>query len=67
MMNCCRQSRTRGSRASTHPTRLYLEAQFRPLEDGQWAPVEDTGGVLIMADQIAAVEFRKLTEENYES
>jgi len=46
---------------------LYLEAQFRPLEDGQWAPVEDTGGVLIMADQIAAVEFRKLTEENYES
>jgi len=46
---------------------LYLEAQFRPLEDGQWAPVEDTGGVLMMADQIAAVEFRKLTEVNYES
>jgi len=46
---------------------LYLEAQFRLLDDGQWAPVEDTGGVLIMADQIAALEFRKLTEENYES
>ena len=46
---------------------LYLEAQFQPLPDGQWAPVEDTAGVLIMADQIAAVEFRKLTEENYES
>lgn len=46
---------------------LYLEAQFRPLETGDWAPVEDTGGVLIMADQIAVIEFRKLTEENYES
>jgi len=45
---------------------LYLEAQFRPVEGGEWAPVEDTGGVLIMADQIAAVEFRKLAEEKYE-
>ena len=45
---------------------MYLEAQFRPLDTGDWAPVEDTGGVLIMADQIAAIEFRKLAEENYD-
>jgi hypothetical protein len=45
---------------------LYLEAQFRPLETGEWAPVEDTGGVLIMAEQIAAIEFRKLVEEDYD-
>lgn len=44
---------------------LYLEAQFRPLDTGEWAPVEDTAGVLIMADQIAALEFRKVAEEEY--
>ncbi len=44
---------------------LYLEATYRPAETGDWARVEDTGGVLIMADQIAVIEFRKLAEVNY--
>jgi Family of unknown function (DUF6338) len=39
---------------------LYLQATFRLLPDGQWAPLEDTGGVLIMADQISTIEFRKI-------
>lgn len=46
---------------------LYLEAQFHPLDTGDWAPLEDTGGVLIMADQIAVIEFRKLAEAEYGS
>lgn len=41
---------------------LYLEEQFQPTDSGEWAPVEDSGGVLIKADQIRAIEFRKLTE-----
>ncbi len=52
--------------ASDTETRdLYLEELFRPLETGDWAPVEDTGGVLIMGDQIAVIEFRKIGELNY--
>ena len=39
---------------------LYLEASYRILPTGDWAPVEDTAGVLIMPDQIATIEFRKL-------
>jgi hypothetical protein len=42
---------------------LYLEESFQLLDDGQWAPMEDTGGVLIMADQIATIEFRKFIPE----
>ena len=30
------------------------------------APVEDTGGVLILAEPIAAFEFRKLADEDYD-
>lgn len=45
---------------------LYLEATFRPLANGEWAPVEDTAGVLIMPDQIATLEFRKPAEEGHE-
>ena len=45
---------------------LYLEATFRLLPNDEWAPVEDTGGVLIMADQIAVIEFRKISEVNDE-
>lgn len=45
---------------------LYLEGAYRLLPNGDWAPVEDTGGVLIMADQIASIEFRKLAEETNE-
>ena len=40
---------------------LYLEATYRPVETGDWAPVEDTAGILIMPDEIAAIEFRGLT------
>ncbi len=39
---------------------LYIEAVFRPNDSGEWAPVEDTGGILIKANQIASIEFRKL-------
>ena len=45
---------------------LYLVERFRVLDTGEWAPTEDTDGILIMADQIAMVEFRKLAEENNE-
>ncbi len=43
---------------------LYVETQFRLTDGGEWAPVEDSGGVLIMADQIATIEFRNVTEVN---
>ncbi len=45
---------------------LYLEALFRPVGTGDWAPVEDTAGILIMADQITAIEFRTFTEVTHE-
>lgn len=45
---------------------LYLEATFRRTNSGEWAPVEHTGGVLIKADQIASIEFHKITEVKYE-
>jgi hypothetical protein len=45
---------------------LYLEATYRPTDKGDWAPVEDTGGVLITAEQIAVLEFRRLTEFAYD-
>jgi hypothetical protein len=58
---------TRSFAASDSDKRdLYLEEQFHLLETGEWAPVEDSAGVLIMADEIAAVEFRKLSEVNYD-
>jgi len=46
---------------------FYLEAQFRLLEGGEWAPVEDTDGVLIMADEIAYIEFRKVVGESHDA
>jgi hypothetical protein len=45
---------------------LYLEATYRLLPNGEWAPVEDTGGILVMSDQIALIEFRKIAEETNE-
>lgn len=45
---------------------LYLEATYRPVSTGDWAPMEDTAGVLIMADQIASLEFRMLEGVQYE-
>jgi len=45
---------------------LYLEALFHPVGTGDWAPVEDTAGILIMSDQIGLIEFRKIAEETYE-
>lgn len=41
---------------------LYLEAVFKPTDSGEWAPVEDSEGILIKGDQIAAIEFRKFME-----
>jgi hypothetical protein len=53
--------------AGSDPARrdIYIEAQFHVTEGGEWAPIEDTGGVLIMGDQIATIEFRNLVGENY--
>ncbi len=45
---------------------LYIEAVFRLLETEEWAPVEDSAGILIAPDEIAAIEFRKVEEESYE-
>lgn len=45
---------------------LYLEETYRLLETGDWAPVEDSAGVLIMPDEIAAIEFRKYYEVSNE-
>lgn len=45
---------------------LYIEAQFQPVESGDWAPVEDSGGVLVSGDQIVAIEFRRLLEVSYD-
>lgn len=46
---------------------LYLESTYRMVEEtGEWAPVKDSGGVLIMADQIAVIEFFRMHEVNYE-
>ncbi len=41
---------------------IFLEAVFEPTETGEWAPVEDTAGVWISADQLAIIEFRKVHE-----
>ena len=39
---------------------LYLEAQFKIDGKGRWKPVVSSAGVLIKADQIAVVEFKKI-------
>lgn len=56
------------SYAGSDPERrdLYLEAMFRVVQSGDWAPVEDTAGVLVMANEIAAIELKKLGEVNYD-
>ena len=45
---------------------IYLEAQFRVLDGGEWAPVEDTDGVLIKSEEIALIEFRKVFGVEYD-
>ncbi len=54
----------KNSFAGNDPERrdLYLEATYRVLANGEWAPNEDTGGVLVLGDQIAFVEFRFFAE-----
>jgi hypothetical protein len=54
-----------GSFAGSDPERrdLFLEAAFRLLDTGDLAPEEDTQGVLIVADQIATIEFRNVVED----
>lgn len=57
-----------GSFAGSDPERrdLFPVATYRLLESGDWAPEEDTQGVLILADQIATIEFRNLPEDSNE-
>lgn len=43
---------------------LYLEAVYRLTDGGEWAPVEDSCGIWIAANQIASLEFRKDHEVN---
>jgi hypothetical protein len=45
---------------------LYIEAVFRLLETDEWAPVEDSAGILIAPDEISAIEFRKVAEVPYD-
>jgi Family of unknown function (DUF6338) len=54
----------RNSFAGNDPDRrdLYLEATYRLLSNGEWAPNEDTRGILILGDQIAVIEFRYFEE-----
>lgn len=39
---------------------LYLEAVFQPNDGGPWQPALDTAGILIRADEIATIEFRRV-------
>jgi hypothetical protein len=45
---------------------LYLEATYHLIDDGQWAPTEDSAGIWLKADEIVSLEFRRLDEVNYE-
>lgn len=45
---------------------LYLEMQCRRTETGAWTPIKDSGGVLIKAEQIALIEFRRISEFDYD-
>lgn len=45
---------------------LYMEAVYTLTPTAEWAPVEDSGGILLRSDQIAAIEFRKVPEIDYE-
>ncbi len=45
---------------------LYLEAVFVPTKSGEWVPVRDSGGIIIKANQITAIEFRKHPEVRYD-
>ena len=45
---------------------IFLESVYTLRNDGEWLPVEGSGGILIKADQVAAIEFRKLEEVSYD-
>ena len=42
------------------PALRYTEAAYELRQDGEWLPIEDSGGVIVKADQIAVIEFKKL-------
>ncbi len=44
---------------------MYIEAVFMLAPTGDWAPVEDSAGILIKAEQIAAIEFKRIPELTY--
>ncbi len=39
---------------------LFIEAVFRPSDQGHWQPVFDTSGILIKASEIATIEFLRV-------
>jgi hypothetical protein len=41
---------------------LFLEAVYRLTPSGDWGPEEDSGGIIIRGNQLAAIEFRKPVE-----
>jgi len=55
-----------GESSVAHPSRREAWGTL-PTNTGEWAPVEDSGGITIKAEQIAAVEFRKHLEVPYDT
>jgi hypothetical protein len=48
---------------------LFLQRTYRLIGEGdytEWAPVEDSAGVYITADEISVIEFKKMTEVDYD-
>ncbi|MCG3131412.1 MAG: hypothetical protein FLDDKLPJ_02204 [Phycisphaerae bacterium] len=44
---------------------IFVEAVYTLRGDGEWLPVEGSGGIIVKGEQIAAIEFRKLDEIDY--
>lgn len=42
---------------------LFVEAVFKPANSGHWQPIPDTGGILIKANEIATIEFRRIESD----
>lgn len=51
-----------GSFASDDPKErdIFIEAVYVPRDDGEWLPAEGSAGILIRAEQVAAVEFIRM-------
>lgn len=44
---------------------LYLELLFTPTKSGEWMPIQDSGGIIVKGDMIAAIEFRTHKDVEY--